>query len=153
MDYKAQLEFKANVVRENIRRIGGIEGLKVHEFKTPIASINGFAKLLLEESVSEEDKQQYLQIIASESERLASLADSSLLLSKLESQQFIMDKKPYSLDEQIKHCAILLSKEWNKKGIELTAELEQVQYNGSYDLMNRSTAGIVFCRTDATPPA
>jgi 23S rRNA (uracil1939-C5)-methyltransferase len=31
MDYKAQLEFKTNVVRENIRRIGGIEGLTVHD--------------------------------------------------------------------------------------------------------------------------
>jgi len=106
-----------------------------HEFKTPITSINGFATLLLEESISEEDKRKYLKIIADESEHLASLASSSLLLSKLESQQFIVDKKPYSLDEQIKQCAIILSTEWNKKEIQFSAELEHVQYCGNSDLM------------------
>jgi signal transduction histidine kinase len=122
-----------------------------HEFKTPITSINGFATLLLEESVSEEDKRQYLQIIANESERLASLSDSSLLLSKLESQQFIVDKKPYSLDEQIKQCAILLSKEWNKKEIEFTAELEQIQYNGSSDLMQHVWINLLANAIKFTP--
>ncbi len=106
-----------------------------HEFKTPITSINGFAMLLLEENVLEENRRKYLQIIAEESERLAALSNNSLLLSKLESQQFIVDKKPYPLDEQIKQCAILLSSEWSKKDIEFSAELEPVIFNGNSDLM------------------
>ena len=122
-----------------------------HEFKTPISSINGFATLLLEETVSEEDKRQYLEIIANESKRLASLADSSLLLSKLESQQFIFDKKPYSLDEQIKHCAILLSKEWSKKEIEFTADLDQVQYSGNSDLMQHVWINLLANAIKFTP--
>lgn len=35
-----------------------------HEFKTPIASINGFAQLLLDTNVSEAERQKYLHIIA-----------------------------------------------------------------------------------------
>ena len=35
-----------------------------HEFKTPISSINVFANLLLDTKVSEEERRQYLQIIA-----------------------------------------------------------------------------------------
>ena len=122
-----------------------------HEFKTPITSINGFAKLLLEEDVPEDDKQKYLQIIADESSRLAGLANSSLLLSKLESQRFVLDKEPYSLDEQIKRCAILLSPEWNKKEIELSAELEPVTFNGNADLMQHVWINLLSNAIKFTP--
>lgn len=122
-----------------------------HEFKTPITSINGFAKLLLEESVSEEDKVSYLKIIAHESERLASLANSSLLLSKLESQQFIVDKKTYYLDEQIKQCAIILSTEWTKKEIEFSADLEHIQYYGNSDLMQHVWINLITNAIKFTP--
>lgn len=122
-----------------------------HEFRTPITSINGFAKLLLEESVTDEDKHKYLQIIADESERLASLANSSMLLSKLESQQFILDKEYYSLDEQIKRCAIILSPEWGKKEIEFTAELEPVQYYGNADLMQHVWINLIGNAIKFTP--
>lgn len=121
-----------------------------HEFKTPITSINGFAALLLEENISEEDRRQYLQIIADESERLATLSNNSLLLSKLESQQLI-DKQPYPLDEQIKRCAILLSNEWSKKRIEVTAELEQILYSGNYDLMQHVWINLLTNAIKFTP--
>ena len=72
-----------------------------HEFKTPITAIKGFAELLREPDTTPEERDQYLQIILDESSRLADLANSTLLLTKLESQQCIAEKRPYSLDEQI----------------------------------------------------
>ena len=80
-----------------------------HEFKTPITAIKGFAELLREPDTTPEEREQYLQIILDESSHLADLANSTLLLTRLESQQFIAEKRPYPLDEQIKRCAILLS--------------------------------------------
>ncbi|BCN28887.1 sensor histidine kinase [Anaeromicropila herbilytica] len=106
-----------------------------HEFKTPIASINGFANLLLEKDISKEDEQKYLKIISEESARLADLAQSTLLLSKLESSEVIVDKTPYSLDEQLKQCAILLSTDWSRKKIDFSANLSSVTYNGNRELM------------------
>lgn len=108
-----------------------------HEFKTPITSISGFARLLLEERVSDEERKRYLEIIASESERLAEMSTRALLISKLDSQQYIVDKEPYALDEQIKRCAILLSPQWTKKCIDLSAELESTAYTGNADLMEQ----------------
>lgn len=122
-----------------------------HEFKTPITSINGFATLLLEENVTEEDKRKYLQIIADESERLAAMSSNTLLLSKLESQQIITDKKPYPLDEQIKQCAILLSKEWGRKEINFSAELEPAIYNGNTDLMQQVWINLLSNAIKFTP--
>ena len=53
--------------------------------------------------------QQYLQIIAEESERLAELSKNQLFLSNLESKQIVQNRIFYSLDEQIRHCVIMLS--------------------------------------------
>lgn len=106
-----------------------------HEFKTPITSINGFAALLLETDVAVEDKERYLKIIVEESERLAKMANSTILLSKLNAQQIVFDKKLYSLDEQMRQCVILLSLEWTHKEIDISCNLESVMFNGNKELM------------------
>ena len=63
-----------------------------HEFKTPITAVSGFAELLQEPGLTEEERSQYLQIIAEEAHRLANLANSTLLMSRLESQHSIPEK-------------------------------------------------------------
>ena len=55
-----------------------------HEFKTPLASIQGFAKLLQDENISEEDRKEYTQVIIDETDRLTALVNDILDLSKLE---------------------------------------------------------------------
>jgi len=106
-----------------------------HEFKTPIASISGFADLILRGNLSPEDERQYLEIILAESKRLAALSTDSLLLSSLESQQIIVDKQTYSLDEQLKQVAILLSPQWTEKNIQVELELSELSYFGNAELM------------------
>lgn len=106
-----------------------------HEFKTPITAVQGFAELLQEPDLTEEDRRQYTQIILNESTRLASLADSALLLTHLEAQQVIPDQAPYALDEQIKQCAILLSGQWERKHIAFSAELEETSFVGNQEVM------------------
>ena len=66
-----------------------------HEFKTPITAVSGFAELLQEPGLTEEERSQYLQIIAEEAHRLANLANSTLLMSRLESQHSIPEKEPF----------------------------------------------------------
>jgi signal transduction histidine kinase len=122
-----------------------------HEFKTPITSINGFANLLLDSNVTEEEKTQYLNIIKDESAKLADLANSTILLSKLDSQQIISNKTLYSLDEQLKQCAILLSAEWSKKEIVLSYELDSVVYNGNSELMQHLWLNLLSNAIKFTP--
>lgn len=107
-----------------------------HEFKTPISSINGFAKLLLETDVSEEDRRAYLEIIAEESERLATLAGNTMMLSKLENQTILPEAEDYRLDKQIRQNIILLSNAWEEKKIQMDVDLEEITYHGNADLMS-----------------
>ncbi len=122
--------------------IAGIETLRTsmidgfsHELKTPIASINGFAKMLLEDGVSEEKRRQYLEIIVKESDRLAGLAKNNLFLSKIDTQEIVTGKKVYDLSAQIREVAIALEGAWAAKNINLSAELPDVMYEGNADLM------------------
>ena len=109
--------------------------IRRHEFKTPVTAIKGFAELLQVDSIPEEDRQEYLRIIEEESTRLSDLANSTLLLSKLESQHLVLEKQTYALDEQIKRCAILLSRKWDDKRIDFSADLPTLTYNGNEEIM------------------
>ena len=122
-----------------------------HEFKTPLASINGFSNLLLEGNCSPEQVTQYLSIIATESERLVALTQSQLLLSKLDSQHIIIDKNRYFLDEQIRYCMIMLASEWEKKKLEISMELPEIPYYGNSDMMQHVWINLLTNAIKYTP--
>lgn len=140
--------------------LGGVEMLKndfingyAHELRTPITSINGFAEMLLNDdgTLSREEKRSYLEIIASESRRLADLAGNSLLMSKLDTQKIIPDKKPFSLDEQLRRCSILLSGQWTEKELDMTMNLDEAVYVGDYDLMQHLWINLLTNAVKYTP--
>ena len=108
-----------------------------HEFKTPISSIRGFAKELLNApSLSDEQRREYLTIIADESERLSNMAADVLLLTSLEHTQYVSTVRSFSLDEQIRRCLLLLEKSWTEKELEPDVELEDVDYSFDEELMS-----------------
>lgn len=90
-----------------------------HEFKTPIASIQGFAKLLKDDKISEEDKKEYIDIIIEESERLANLSSNIQHLSKLENKKELIKKEKVAIDEQIRKCIVILNNKLEEKNIEI----------------------------------
>ena len=106
-----------------------------HEFKTPLASISGFAELLLDRSLPPEIQRQYLGIIRDESERLSHLTSNTILLSKLSSQQIITDVERYNLGEQLRQCSIILSPQWMKKQIAFHSDFPDVCFSANKELM------------------
>lgn len=72
-------------------------------------------------------------------------------LTRLESQQFIAEKRPYPLDEQIKRCAILLSPSWEKKQISFTASLEPAEFVGNEELMRHVWINLLDNAVKYTP--
>jgi len=90
-----------------------------HEFKTPIVSIAGFAKLLKYGNLTEEQKAEYINIIEEESLRLAAMATNVLNLTKIENQTILTGVSEFNLSEQIRNCVLLLENKWSKKNIEL----------------------------------
>ena len=107
-----------------------------HEFKTPIVLIRGFAKQMQSQNITEEQKKEYLDIIVSESERLANMSTNILLLSKLENQQIVSDKTEFYLDEQIRGSIILLEEAWSDKNIELEFDLDEIKYSFNEEMLS-----------------
>ncbi len=107
-----------------------------HEFKTPIVSVRGFARQLQTGGLTEAEQREYIDIIASESDRLTKMATNVLLLSKLENQQIVTDKTVFDLDEQIRRCLLLLEKEWTAKNLELDIDLDPVTYYFNEDMLS-----------------
>jgi len=69
-----------------------------HELRTPISSIKGYAETLLEGALKDkENAKDFLKIILADSNRLATLIDDLLNLSKIESDKLAMETKPYKL--------------------------------------------------------
>ncbi len=123
-----------------------------HEFKTPIASINGFAQLLYDDdTLPRETQKQYLKIIADESERLTALASNTILLAQLESQKIVDNKKPYSLDEQLRSCVILLSKAWGEKELDIQGDFSDITINGNEDMLHAVWVNLLYNAIKFTP--
>lgn len=114
-----------------------------HEFKTPIVSIEGFARQLKKDNLSAEKKAEYIDIIISESKRLTNLSANILMLTKLENQQIITDKTEISLDEQIRGCVLLLEKQWSAKGIEFDIDMEEIRYETNAEMLSQAWVNII----------
>ncbi|MGG2106657.1 HAMP domain-containing sensor histidine kinase [Lysinibacillus pakistanensis] len=101
-----------------------------HEFKTPIMSIRGFANLLQKNDLTKEERQEYLTIIITESERLATLSSNVLMLAKYENLEIVIDQAPFRMDEQIRRTIILMEPKWSVKDLDINIELEEVTFVG-----------------------
>ena len=108
-----------------------------HEFKTPIVSIQGFAELLINDELSDEERLDYLKIIRDESKRLALLSNNVLTLSRYEATEVIAEKAVFSVDEQIRRMIAMTEPKWSAKDLELDVLLDEVNLNGSADLVQQ----------------
>lgn len=105
-----------------------------HEFKTPLASIEGYASLL-EESGLPEELHSYTQKIMAGTRQLSAMTGNILRLSKLENQQIITEKEWYPLDEQLRHSILALEPLWSRKNLNIRLDLAEVTYYGNTSLM------------------
>jgi len=65
-----------------------------HELKTPLTAIRGFAETLVSAEVSSEEVSKYLSIILKHAERLGTLIDDLLDLSRIESRKLPLRAAP-----------------------------------------------------------
>ena len=122
-----------------------------HEFKTPITSLRGYAKLLRRGDLPETKRAEYLEIIIEESERLSELSTNLLRLSELDSAEIVIERVGFSLSEQIRRTALLLQSSWEAKQQEMVFDLEDVQFVGDEGLLSHVWINLISNAITFTP--
>ncbi len=151
-DYSARIQLKgphelkqlSDSFNHMAEELGSVELLRTdfvnnfsHEFKTPIVSIRGFARILKRNDLTEETRREYLDTIISESERLAELADQVLSLSKLENQSILTDKRTYNVSEQIRLVIAMIYSKWSDRDIEIDFDRGEILFTANEELMKQ----------------
>ena len=108
-----------------------------HEFKTPIVSIAGFAKLLRRGNLTEKQKEEYLAIIEEESMRLSYMATNILHLTQIENQSILTDVSQFNLSEQIRASVLLLESKWAEKNLELHIDFDEYEITANEELLKQ----------------
>jgi two-component system, OmpR family, phosphate regulon sensor histidine kinase PhoR len=95
-----------------------------HELKTPITAITGFAETLLEGALDDrEHAVAFLRTIKANSERINSLIDDLMTISKIELGVIKVEKSPIDLQEVVDHVLTLLRSKAVEKDLTLEAQI------------------------------
>lgn len=123
-------------------QLGNIEYLRKdfvsnvsHEFKNPIASILGFAKLMKRPDTDRQQLMSYLDIIEEEAGRLSHLSANLLNLSRIENRTLSKKVVTFPLDEQIRKIILLFADKWEAKNIAFDLQLDKTLYRGDDELI------------------
>ncbi len=114
-----------------------------HEFKTPINAIEGYASLLQDSSLSQQEQSTYIDKIIFNTRRLSELVGNVLLLSKVSSQNIQPKFTHYRLDEQIRQALLALESKWEEKNIDFDIELDVIEYYGMENLMGHVWTNLI----------
>lgn len=125
-DVLMTLSAQAAVAIENARLFQQSDLISefVHELRTPLASLNTAAHLLLREEITEDHRTRMVHIIKSETRRLSELATTFLDLSRMESgrQQFQITR--FDLVSLINECAQFVQADAEEQGRELILDVD-----------------------------
>ena len=108
-----------------------------HEFKTPIVSVAGFAKVLKRGGLTPEQQAEYLNIIEAESLRLSYMATNVLNLTRIENQSILTNVSRFNLSEQIRSCILLLEHKWAPKELEWKLDFGELEIWGNEELLKQ----------------
>ena len=114
-----------------------------HEFKTPIGSIRGFAKLLKDDDLQAGDRREYLDIIIAETDRLSALSTNVLNLTKYENLEIVADVTTFRLDEQLRRAVNQMESRWRKKDISVDMAADDVMFTGNADLTQQMLLNLI----------
>lgn len=126
-----------------VKELGNTETLQTdfvsnvsHEFKTPINAIEGYASLLQDTQLTDEQKNAYIDKIIFNTRRLSDLVGNILLLSKVNNQTISPKTSTFRLDEQVRQSILALESKWENKEIEFDIDLDEIEYTGFENLLS-----------------
>lgn len=113
-----------------------------HELKTPLTSISGYAELLQNGLVKEEDVSDFAGRIYKESNRMITLVNDIMEISRLE-EAAVSIQEPMDLFKITKECVNRLMESARKRNIHMEMTGENVTYIGSEKAITEIVQNII----------
>lgn len=108
-----------------------------HEFKTPITSICGYAEIVRDGGITEEERNEYMDIIIGESRRLADLSTNILRLSALEKQSILTGQTRVNVTELLRLSVALLYEKCQEKDISFDFDSDEFYVCGNSGMLKQ----------------
>ena len=122
MAEKMRREFSANVS---------------HELKTPLTSISGFAEMIANGMYQKpDDVKLFGSRIVNESQRMLTLIDTIMHLSRIEETETTITWKTVSLDSLVRYAADLIMPQAKAKGVNIHVDAEPLYTYGNAALLS-----------------
>ncbi len=146
-DEIGQLAYSLNYMSDEISKGDDFQKKFVanvsHDFRSPLTSIKGYAQAMMDGTIEPEQYEKYLNIIASEAERLQTLTESILTLNRYDSNSLVIEKSDFDVNNIIRDTAALFEGKCRPKKISIElvllgnelmvhadkAKIQQVIYN------------------------
>lgn len=108
-----------------------------HEFKTPIVSIAGLAKVINRGGITDQERATYMKVIEDESVRLSDMATNVLNLTRVENQEILSELTQFNVSEQIRDCLLLAESKWARKNIDLHLDFDEHGIRANEELLKQ----------------
>jgi signal transduction histidine kinase len=108
-----------------------------HEMRTPLSTIQGSSELMSRYALTEEKRKQIVQLINSESKRLARMVEIFLNVERLSAGQMELKREPIAVKPMVELCVDRVRPLAERKHIGITAERinDELQLTGDRELM------------------
>lgn len=104
-----------------------------HDLKTPMTAVAGYARALVEDAVSGEKRQEYLETIYNKSMQMSGLLNLLFEYVKLDSEGFQLKETRENLSELLRECAAELYMDFEEKDMEMLPEIPEEELWVSVD--------------------
>lgn len=122
-----------------------------HEFKTPLATISGYATLLQDDTLTPQERNEYIETIITSARELSKMTGNILSLSRLENQTIITDQEDFRVDEQIRWIILRAESAWSAKNLVLEPELDKITWYGNQELTSHIWSNLIDNAIKFTP--
>ena len=127
--------------RENLRR--EFTANVSHELKTPLTSISGFAEIIKNGIVKPEDIPRFAGNIYEESQRLVTLVDDILNLSRLDEADVQLEREDFDLSSLARDVVGRLKASAKKNGVVITVIGDKAEINGVKSIVDEMVFNLV----------
>ncbi len=124
-----------------------------HELRTPLTTISGFVEGIIDGTIPEENREEYLQVVLSESKRLSRLITNLLQVTRMESGQTKLDRTDFDINELVRLTLLKFEMMITPKNIDVSLNIKdgKLMVNADKDNISQVLINLINNAVKFTP--